>query len=152
MNVLYYDTDSYHWVPTYPAFTIKRPADERHQWLISDLAKQNRWILGGTVYNWGTYWQSAFDLAVYLWIPAEIRLQRLKQREKARGVLQGKALNQSQQFLEWAAHYDTNDLPGRNRSRHEQWMLRLTCPVLRIEGDTTLPKRLQLVLDALNKM
>ena len=53
LSLLYFDTDAYHWVPTYPPFAIKRPAPERHAWLVSDLAKQDSWILGGTVYNWG---------------------------------------------------------------------------------------------------
>ena len=150
LNLPYFDTDSYHWVSVYPPFTIKRPSDERHLWLTSDLAKQSAWILGGTVYNWGDYWLSAFDLVVYLWIPPEIRMHRLHQREAERLDLVGSAKEQSIAFLEWAAHYDRNDLPGRNRSRHECWLESVTCPVLRIEGDTTVDERLLRIYEALN--
>ncbi len=153
-NLPYYDTDSYHWVPTYPPFTIKRPAEERHLWLVNDLAKQNSWILGGTVYNWGNYYQSAFDVAVYLWVPPAIRLQRLHKREEARGQLTNAAatLAQSKFFLDWTAHYDEGDLPGRSRTKHIEWISKLTCPVIRIEGDTTTVERLQLIEDAISKV
>lgn len=151
LNMPYFDTDSYHWVPSYPPYTIKRPFDERHAWIVSDLSKQDCWILGGTVYNWGDEWKSVFDLAVYLWVPPEIRLQRLYQREKERGRMVGAALEQSTSFLDWTAHYDSGDLPGRSRTNHEEWIAKLNCPVLRIEGDTTTTERLQLIQVAINK-
>ncbi len=141
----YFDTDSYHWVPTYPPFTSKRPPHERHTWLVSDLTKQESWILGGTVYNWGEYWRSAFDLAVYLWVPKAIRLERLYLRELERGPLVGVAAEQSKFFLDWAAHYDEGDLPGRSRARHEVWMGQLHCPILRIEGDIQIEERVELI-------
>ena len=151
INLPYFDTDSYHWVPTYPPFTIKRSPEERHSWLVNDLAKQDSWILGGTIYNWGEYWRSAFDLAVYLWLPATIRLQRLHEREKARGPLTKTALTQSEYFLDWTAHYDQGDLPGRSHIRHQRWISELTCPILRIEGDISTTERLRLIQDAISK-
>lgn len=147
LNIPYYDTDSYHWVPAYPPFTIKRPVDERHRWIVNDLAKQESWILGGTVYNWGDYWQSAFDLAVYLWLPPDIRLERLRRREKARGQLTGVGATQSQSFLDWTSHYDQGDLDGRSRARHEEWIRKLFCTVLRIEGNFSIEQRLALIQD-----
>ncbi|QHV96553.1 P-loop NTPase family protein [Spirosoma endbachense] len=152
LNTPYFDTDSYHWVPTYPPFTIKRPAHQRHAWLVSDLARQNSWILGGTVYNWGDYWRSAFDLAVYLWIPKAIRLERLHQREQSRGGLVGMAAEQSKLFLDWAAQYDAGDLPGRSRARHDAWIDQLNCPVLRLEGDIRLDERVELVQNRISNL
>lgn len=93
----------------------------------------------------GDYWRTAFDLAVYLWIPKEIRLERLHQREKARGLLIGQAVEQSRFFLDWAAHYDQGDLPGRSRARHQAWMGQLSCPVLRLEGDLLLGEKVKLI-------
>lgn len=38
----------------------------------------------GSLYGWGDIFIPYFDLAVFLWIPIELRLERLKNREKSR--------------------------------------------------------------------
>jgi hypothetical protein len=40
----------------------------------------------------------------------------------------------SEEFIEWASHYDDGSREGRNRRRHEAWLARLPCPVLRLDG------------------
>jgi hypothetical protein len=80
-------------------------------------------------------------------------LQRLKKREFER---YGDVIYQEpdriqayQKYLEWATAYDTNSISGRTLQAHEEWLRKLTCPVLEIRGDTTVQQRIDLVL---NKM
>ncbi|HOK43964.1 MAG TPA: hypothetical protein PLD49_09900 [Thermoclostridium caenicola] len=90
-----------------------------------------------------------FDLVVFLWIPEDIRLTRLKERElQSYGSAVepgGSRYENSQAFLRWAAQYDTGGMEIRSRLLHEKWLASLTCPVLRIEGDTTVEERIKAV-------
>jgi activator of HSP90 ATPase len=53
------------------------------------------------------------------------------------------------EFLAWAGQYEEGKLSGRSRERHEQWLAARTCPVVRIDGDTSTAERLRLVHAAL---
>ena len=41
---------------------------------------------------------------------------------------------ETEEFLEWASHYDDNSREGRNLAKHEAWLATLSCPVLRADG------------------
>jgi hypothetical protein len=80
-----------------------------------------------------------FDLVIFLWVPTEIRLARLKQREHHRhgaaALAPGGAMHDTHvAFLNWAAAYDEGREDMRSRRRHEQWRAALPCPCLRLEG------------------
>ena len=44
---------------------------------------------------------------------------------------------ETEEFIEWASHYDDGTREGRKLSRHQAWLETLRCPVLRLDG--TLP-------------
>ncbi len=146
LNVPYFDTDTYFWLPTEPPFTQRRLVAERDAQLIHDLAQHSSWLLGGSLVGWNEQWLMAFDLAVFLWLPPLLRLARLQQREHER---YGEALQadstraeQSQTFLAWAAGYDDNSSGGsRTLANHISWLRRFTCPVLELRGDLTVAER-----------
>ncbi|GAA0325561.1 hypothetical protein GCM10008931_16370 [Oceanobacillus oncorhynchi subsp. oncorhynchi] len=54
---------------------------ERIKVLKKDLSLYEKWILSGAVCGWGDEFKPYFDLVIFLWIPQNIRLQRLQQRE-----------------------------------------------------------------------
>ncbi len=141
------DADDYYWVPTEPPFQQKVPLPERNANITRDLEAAGDAVLSGSMVSWGEQWLEAFDLVIFLWIPAELRLARLRRREEERyGPQQdwdATTRTNSEAFLEWAAHYDDSDFRGRSRVIHRQWMAQLNCPVLRIEGDTSVDERLQ---------
>jgi hypothetical protein len=66
---------------------------------------------------------------VFLLTPTEIRLARLRDREQRRGWD-----DETNDFLEWASHYDDGTREGRSLPRHEAWLKTLRCPVLRLDG------------------
>ena len=81
-----------------------------------------------------TAWSRARIL--YLWIPAEVRLARLRARElRELGRV-------DDEFMEWAARYDEAGPEQRSRVLHERWLAERTCPVLRLEGDLATAERL----------
>lgn len=155
-NFPYFDSDEYYWEQSEPPFTVRRNPDERNQRLQKALAGCQHWILGGSVINWGEEWLSAFDLAVFVWTPPEVRLSRLCQREYERYgslIFDNPARHQLyQDFLQWASGYDDNTARGRTLAAHEAWMQRLSCPVLAIRDSASVAKRAAVILAKLEKL
>lgn len=152
----YFDTDDYFWEPSYPLFTIRRNPDERSHMIQEDLAKHSNWILGGSVINWGPEWPSIFDLVIFLYVPREIRMQRLKNREFQ---IYGNSLftdenvaSRYRTFINWAHGYDDNTTNGRNLKAHESWLKQLKCPVININGDFTVRERLEIILSSFTNL
>jgi len=137
------DADDYFWCPTQPPFSAKRCRHERLRLMVEDMRKHFATIITGSVTGWGPELEDSFDLVIYLWMPPEIRLARLKAREIA---LRGQV---RKEFLEWAARYDEGDISFRSRMLHEQWFEELACPVLRLEGDLSTEERVLRVREEL---
>ena len=78
------DVDDYYWKPTNSPYQIKLELGERIQNLLTDFEKHENAIVSGSLISWGTYWQTAFDLVVFVTLDKEIRMQRLQQREVER--------------------------------------------------------------------
>lgn len=71
------DSDDYFWEQKY---TKQSVVAERLNKLQADMARNEPWILSGAVCGWGDPLRDTFDLVIFLWIPEEIRLQRLRAR------------------------------------------------------------------------
>lgn len=145
------DTDEYFWITK---FTEQSQVTERRKMLKKDFSLYEKWVLSGAVCGWGDEFKSFFDLVIFLWIPQDIRLGRLQQREFQRYgneiLASGSKYNQSKSFLEWASLYDNAGMEVRSKTLHEHWMGDLSCPILRIEGDYSVEEQVNIVLDFLN--
>lgn len=145
------DTDDYYWKTKY---TEAREISERIKALTEDFSKNDHWILSGSLCGWGNPLIPYFELVIFLYVPPEIRLERLQQREFHRygsEVLPGGSqYEDSKAFLEWASLYDGAGPEVRSKFLHEKWLSELSCPVLRIEGTQTVEERVKLVLDYLS--
>lgn len=150
------DADDYYWKRTNPPFQTKIPLPIRNARITQDINAADAAIISGSMVSWGPQWEKAFDLAVFLYIPPQIRMERLRQREierygdKIEQNPERKA--QSDAFFNWAAQYDDPDFRGRSLTVHEEWITRLTFPVLRIEGDTTVEERVNRVIREIESM
>ncbi|MDN3236140.1 AAA family ATPase [Pseudomonas sp. WAC2] len=78
------DADSYYWLPTETPYTQRRDKSERNALLIKDMQVSETVIISGSIMNYGDSLENLFDLIVFLYLPAEIRIPRLKAREEAR--------------------------------------------------------------------
>jgi adenylate kinase family enzyme len=151
LTIPYFDNDDFYWEKSEDPFTIKRQPEQRNALLQNSLEKYENWILGGSMLNWNNNELIAcFDLVVFLWIPADIRLERLRKREFGR---YGQEIYQNpiqqkktQDFLNWAAGYDVNATnTTRTIHNHQMWLHTLNCPVLKVEGDYTVEERTNFV-------
>jgi len=145
-----FDSDNYFWEASNPPFTLRREPELRNALIAQDVAPHQHWILSGSVIDWGTLWLDMFNLVVFLYIPHNVRMQRLKNREVERygnGIFTNpEQAAKYQAFIQWASGYDDNSTNGRNLLAHQTWLNKLSCPVLEIKGDTTVEERIDIIL------
>lgn len=153
LNAAFLDSDDYYWEKTNPPFEVKIPLAQRQASLKADFDMHDRVVVCGSLYTWSKFWNTAFDLGVFLSLPKAIRMKRLRNREIVR---YGEALKtneaikkKSADFLEWAAAYETGTPDRHSMSRHLNWMKVLSCPIIKIDRDTTNQERLEIVLKAI---
>ncbi len=153
LSTVHLDADAYYWRPSDPPFQHKVSAEVRRENLSRDFASHPRVALSGSMCTWGSSWSTAFDLVVFLLIPQALRMERLASRERDRygDRLQRdpQLAERSHAFLDWARRYDDPTFEGRSRQQHEQWLATVPCPIVRIEGDTTVAQRVERVVHAL---
>jgi adenylate kinase family enzyme len=153
LDIRPFDTDDFYWLPGAQPYTEKRSPQERVDLLRAAFAQAGGWVLSGSVGAWAAPLVPQFDLVIFLWVPTEVRLARLRAREReryGRRIEPGGDRHQAYRaFLEWAATYEAGPLEGRSRSRHEGWLSTLSCPVLRLEGSRPLESQIADCLDAL---
>ena len=142
LSLPHFDGDDYYWLPTDPPYTSKRDKAERNRLLLADQLDHHKCVLSGSMTGWGTGAEQHFDLVVFLFVPTELRLARLSARERvtfgAAAIEPGGAVYDNfREFMDWAARYDTAGMEQRSLVLHQAWLDTLSCPVLRIEGDTT---------------
>jgi adenylate kinase family enzyme len=140
LGCAFFDSDDFYWVPTIPPFQRKQDPAVRAVRLLEAMQIVSAAVLAGSILNWGAELEDSFSLIVFLTVPAEVRVARLREREIRRF---GRA---DQAFLTWAAQYDEGTQEGRSLSKHEAWLAMRRCPVLRIDGDTSTHHRLAQVL------
>lgn len=138
LGAVHIDTDDHFWVATDPPYRVKREVPERLARIRAEQARTGRWVVSGTLDGWAGPAIGDSDLIVFLEVPTQVRLERLRRRERGRfgeALLPGGDMHDTHvEFLEWAAHYDDGTLPGRSRPRHELWLAGLSLPVLRLDG------------------
>jgi uridine kinase len=138
------DADDYYWIPTSRPYEEKRDPAARLQLILADLRKASSAVVAGCVRTWGGELEDSFSLIVFLILDAEIRVKRLREREMSE---LGRV---NEEFLVWAAQYDSGRMPGRSRALHEKWLSERSCPVLRLEGDLSVAERVARVTEALS--
>ena len=141
----YFDVDDYYWKQTEIPFSEKSPIPVRQQQILNDVAPFSHWILGGSLISWGDFIKNDFDLVVYLYVPQDIRIARLKKREYERygdKIHTDTSMKKKfADFIAWAKLYEDDTIRGRSRKNHLQWLETLKCQVIKIEGDTTTVER-----------
>lgn len=148
-GIPYFDTDDFFWERTQVPYTVRRDAPTRSGMLLEAVSRVDDWIVGGSLISWGEQWLSAFDLVVFLYVPQEVRMERLVQRELERYgdiiYTDPERSHLFRKFYDWASKYDDRDFTGRNVGVHEEWLSKLSCPVVEIRGDTTVAERVEAI-------
>lgn len=146
LGATHLEADDFLWLPTRPPYQHLADKAQRDKRLLQAIRSVDHAVVAGSVMGWGQVLEDEFDLVVFLYLPVEIRLQRLERREIQRF---GSA---RPEFLAWAAQYDAGNADGRSLGKHQQWLSERACPVLRLEGDMSIAKRLRHMLDAVESL
>jgi adenylate kinase family enzyme len=149
MGFGHFDTDDYYWKKTDPPYTEKVPIPDRIKNLKADLSARNTWTLSGSLVSWGESITEFFNVVVFIYLPPEVRLQRIIDRENTRygnRIKPGGDMYKTHlEFIEWAKQYDDANFTRRSRVVHEQWLSQLSCPVIRIEGVLSIQDEVEFV-------
>jgi len=132
-------------------FAGLRPRDEIRKLLKIDLEKYPRFVMSGTIGSilWD-FVNPLFDLAVLLYVPTEIRLERVKARAYERfgdRVLAGGDLYENHQnFYKHVQQYDMG-FHSVSAERHEKWAKEILCPVLRADGTKSIIENVECIAE-----
>lgn len=137
LDYAHFDSDNYFWENTKEPFTVERNRKECLQLMQTDLTNCDKWVLSGSLSGWGDILIPKFDLVVFVYVPQEIRIERLKLREHERysdRILLGGGdkYEDSKSFIEWAEAYDSGTRNGRSLSKHKAWLTTVKCPVIEV--------------------
>lgn len=148
-----FDCDTYYWEKTDPPFIKATPISDRQSALLTDLRKQDSWVCSGSMDSWSEPFESLFTHIIFLYVPAEVRISRLRDRERKlwgpRILDGGDMFQEHEKFISWAAQYDEGIRNGRSLPRHKIWLERQRSPILTIEGDLSTEKSLNRALNFL---
>ena len=149
----HFDTDDYHWFTDDALpYRRRRNPDHRRQLLTRDLDATEHWVLSGSLCGWGDVFIPRFDAVVYLWLPADIRVARIRARELQRygadRLAPGGDLQMVfEKFITWAAAYDEVADNIRSRTKELEWLDALPCQKLIIEKEMALPELVASVME-----
>ncbi|NER12093.1 AAA family ATPase [Leptobacterium flavescens] len=154
-DFVHLDADDYYWKKTDPPFTEKIPLAERNEKIKSDFNKNENVVISGSMISWGREWETSFDLAIFIYLNNKVRMERLKKREFEH---YGEKLytdpvrkKNYQAFLDWANQYENPDFKGRSLKMHNDWIEKLDCKVLRIDGEIELRDKVDRVMTEIKR-
>ncbi|CCX37160.1 shikimate kinase [Clostridium sp. CAG:1013] len=150
------DTDDFYWMPTDPKFTQKRPPEQRVELMREEILKPGSAVVSGSLVDWGDPLIPLFTLAVRLQADTQLRIQRLKQRERqefgSRIDPGGDMYQDHLAFLEYAQGYDAGGMDMRSKAKHDAWQQLLLCPLLVLDGGGDLEENFAAVKTALDRL
>jgi adenylate kinase family enzyme len=140
----HHDADDYLWRPTTPPYRQTRAVADRLRLMNEMFLDRADWVLSGSLDGWGDAIVPRLDLVVFLRVPTEVRLARLRAREARHFGADavgpgGWRYAETADFIAWASHYDDGSREGPHLMRHEAWLAALTCPVMRLDGCRPIP-------------
>lgn len=139
----HFDSDDFFWELSDPPYKNIKELSSRQSLLNNVLVNNDAWVISGSLCDWGDFAIPQFDLVIFLWVPTDIRISRLKQREikkygKASLSPGGAMYETHKKFIEWASGYDNGDLGMRSNATHELWLKNIPCKVLRYEEEKSI--------------
>ncbi len=134
----HFDSDDYFWLKTDEPYTEERDKQECLDSLKTDLQSNKQWILSGSLTGWGEELLPFFDLVIFVQVPSDIRIVRLKNREIERygdKVLPGgERYKDFVEFIGLASKYDTETTTEKNLLKHQSFLNTVECKTILLEN------------------
>ena len=135
------DLDDYYWPRDAMGnlcYEEIRPRELIIEHLKNDLSKHSNFVMSGTIGNilWD-FINPLFGLGILLFVPAEIRIERVKlrsfERYGDRVLVGGDLYEEYQKIYSEIPNYEIG-YHSVSLERHEKWAAKIDCPVLRVDG------------------
>ncbi len=143
------DTDDYFWEPTDPPYTTKRIASNRIKLMREDIERYDNVVISGSLVDWGDELIPLFTLAIRVETDTNIRVERLKTRERAKYGskidMGGDMHDNYMKFIDWAASYDNGGINMRSKAKHDDWQKQLGCPLIFVDGSVPVRGNFELI-------
>lgn len=121
-----------------------------------DISENDNVVISGSLVNWGDELIPLFTLAIRLITETEIRIERLKAREKQkfgdRIMPGGDMYTNHTEFIEWARKYDTGSVDMRSKAKHDEWQKLLICKQIVLNGADDLEENFKKVQVEMNSV
>jgi len=126
------DIEEYYFEKSEIPYTMPRSREDYLSLMLADIEKYRSFVLSAVIGDLGDIIPQFYDLAVYMSVPLELRLERVKKRsydQHGDRVLKGGDMyEQEQKFFDFVA--------SRSLPKIDQWAKTLVCPIIRIDGTT----------------
>lgn len=143
------DTDDYFWEATNPPYTTKRSPSSRIKLMREDIERHDNVVISGSLVDWGDELIPLFTLAIRVETDTNIRLERLKIREREkfgpRIDIVGDMYDNHIKFINWAASYDDGGIDMRSKAKHDDWQKQLSCPLILVDGSMPVRENFELI-------
>ena len=118
-----------------------------------DILHSDKVVISGSLVDWGDDLIPYFTLAVRVVTDKNIRIERLKEREKkhfgSHIEIGGDMYQNHVESIEWAAAYDAGDIDMRSKLKHDQWQKLLKCKQITVHGEDDLKHNLEIIENTL---
>lgn len=153
LGYFFMDTDDYFWESTNPPYTTKRKVSDRIAFMKKDIAKYAGVVISGSLVDWGDELIPLFTLVIRVETDTAIRIDRLKRREREhfgnRIDPGGDMYENHQEFLSWAASYDTGGLDIRSKAKHDEWQKQVQSRHILLDGSLPVEKNFEIIKENL---
>lgn len=137
------DVEDYYFTRADNPYASARTRDEVEVLLLEDIKQNPCFVFSAVNGNMNSEINSCYDLVVYLEVPQEIRMKRIRQRAfdkfGDRVLPGGDMYEQEEKFFEFAEK--------RSPEKIEAWLHTLTCRVVRLDGTKAVEYNVQTLID-----
>lgn len=150
LGYAFVDIDEYIWrKDTEIPFSAMYPRAEKISRLMEAISTCRHFVMAGSMNSFHEYFDPFFELVVHLHADAQVRMQRVHDRELdwfGERILEGGDMyEEHQKFLNDIAGYDFG-MGSCTLQQHELWMKSLKCKVLQLDGARALEENLKIIL------
>ena len=151
LGFTFIDIDDYIWRTDTPVpFSAMYSRSEKINRLMDAISQTEHFVMAGSMDSFHEHFDPFFDLAVHLTASAQLRAERVSQREYAHfgdRILEGGDMYEShKEFLRDISSYDFGG-GSMSLAKHMQWANTLPCKVLNLDGGHDLSSNVRTILD-----
>ena len=152
LGYTFVDIDEYIWrKDTNIPFSAMYPRPEKISRLMDAISQCEHFVMAGSMDSFHEQFDPFFELVVHLHTDAQIRAQRVHERELQRfgeRILEGGDMHiEHQKYLNDISGYDFG-IGGCTLQQHELWLQSLKCKVIKLDGSNALKENMDKIIAA----